>query len=97
MDEVYNDIELFKIYLRDWSELYIHFCWHKNETPKQTCDRSIFKNKFTFERWKQGFSNYTKNEKYVPKTEDTELLDLNVRITYNMFHFVPFNIRKQIT
>jgi len=91
--------DLFNQYLKDWCELYVHFCWHKNETPKQAWDRNIFKAHFTFERWKQGFTKYTTHKKSVfsnRELEGVELKDNHIKISYNMFHFVPFNINFEL-
>lgn len=91
-----KEIELFKQYQKDWCELYIHFCFHKNETPKQCWDRNIFKQHFTFEKWKKGYTQVSTNISSNFNGKEIEgipLIDKTIRITYNIFHFVPFNIR----
>ena len=60
----------------------------------------IFKDEFTFERWKQGFHDYQQNIKFTTKLTDelegVKINDVSIKLNYNMFHFVPFNIRKEL-
>ena len=88
-----DEFELYKKYLKDWAEVYVHFCWHKNETPKLAWDRNIFKEHFTFERWKKdGFTKVNTNTTATLKNGQ----EISVRKKYKIFHFVDFDIKYSI-
>ena len=87
-----EEIELYKKYLKDWVEVYTHFCWHKNQTPKQCYDRNIFEDYFTFENWKKGFTEVDTNTTATLKNREV----ISIRKKYKIFHFVEFDIRYSI-
>ncbi len=83
-------------YLIDWLELYPHFCFHLKKTPKEISDERIFKEYFTFERWKEGFWRYKTNKlldfKY-SKLEGIPIKSGYIEFEYSLFHMIPFNIK----
>jgi hypothetical protein len=90
-------MEDYSEYLKDWCDLYIHFCWHKSKTPREITDEVLFKKEFTYERWKQGFSRY-KTSKVVNYKINNELSSVNLKnfdcnVEYSLYRFVPFNIK----
>ena len=93
-------MEDYNKYLKYWCDLYIHFCWHKSKTPKEITDKVLFKKEFTYERWKQGFHTYTSNKSMLYKfgntLEGVELKENYIRLTYNLYKNVPFNIKYEL-
>jgi hypothetical protein len=85
----YND------FLKDYVELWPSFCWHLDKTPKQITDRVLFKKEFTYERWKEGYHTYYNNTTFI-HTLDSITTKKTVRISYNIYRFVPFNIKYEI-
>ena len=90
-------MEDYNKYLKEWCDLYIHFCWHKSKTPKEISDEVLFKKEFTFERWKQGFHTYTSNKsmdyKFNNCLHNVTLKDSYIGLEYNLYRNVPFNIK----
>jgi hypothetical protein len=93
---VEKEIELFNLYLKDYLELWPHFCWHNDKTPKQVMDRVLFKKEFTFERWKEGFWTYKTNTNFKHTLSDVSTTK-RVAISFNQYRFIPFNIKYFIT
>jgi hypothetical protein len=95
-----DDFELYKEYLKDWVELYPYFCWHKGENTKAITDEVLFKKEFTFERWKQGFHEYNTmtnlGYKLTDELHGVKKKNLSCRLRYNIFRFIPFNIKYEI-
>lgn len=90
-------MEDYSNFFKQWCELYVHFCWHKKETPKQITDEVLFKKEFTYERWKNGYWVYNNNKliNYTINNElnSVKLKSLSVRLEYNLYRDVPFNIK----
>ena len=90
-------MELYKLFLKDYLDLYEYFCGHLKETPYQITNEVLFKKEFTFERWKKGFKDYKTNKnvdyKIDNKLDNVKLPKKHIQLTYNYFRAVPFNIR----
>ena len=54
-------MEDYNKYLKEWCDLYIHFCWHKSETPKQITDKIKITNKFYTIKFKISAIGIIKN------------------------------------
>lgn len=91
-----QEAELFSRYLKDYLDLWVHFCAHIKGTPKQITDEVLFKQEFTFEKWKQGYWDYKTNRSFTHSLGGIEF-DRNVSVTYNIYRFIPFNIRYEVT
>jgi hypothetical protein len=100
--EIEKESEQFMLYLKDYLELWPHFCWHNDNNPKVITDRVLFKEEFTFENWKKGKWkwNYTDNYQTLYRICDNidgiKLKDNYLRITWNQYRFKPFNIRYEL-
>jgi len=100
--ETKKEEEQFMLYLKDYLELWPHFCWHNDNNTKVITDRVLFKKEFTFENWKKGKwkCNYTNNYPMLYSISDSidsvKLKDHYLRITWDQYRYKPFNIRYEI-
>lgn len=96
LEDVTREALLFKQYMKDWADMYVEFCIKSNNG----WDKIIFKEYFTFEKWKKGFTecNTSMSGKLVMNKNGESFPDYNgyIRVKYNIFHFKPFNIRYSI-
>ena len=95
-----DESEQYMLYLKDYLDLWPHFCWHKDKSPKQIYDKVLFKQEFTFERWKEGYWEFVANKSlHYTQNDDLDgiaLKKLYTRLTYNSYRFIPFNIKYEL-
>jgi len=100
MDNIYREMELFKLFQKDYLDLYVYFCGHLKRNPMQIYNEVLFKKEFTFERWKEGFVDYRQNKPLFylgnDMLENVKLKAKYLKVTYNQYRFVPFNIRIEL-
>lgn len=100
LEEIYQEMELYKLFLKDYLDLYIYFSAHLKKTTYQINNEILFKKEFTFERWKQGFVNYSQNKPLFflgnNMLENVKLKSNYIKINYNQYRFIPFNIRIEL-
>jgi len=100
MEKIYEEMELYKLFLNDYLDLYVYFCGHLRKRPADICNEVLFKEEFNFERWKKGFVDYKQNKliDYVinNKIDGVKLQNKHIQLTYNCFRSVPFNIKYKL-
>lgn len=100
MEKIYEEMEMYKLFLKDYLDLYVYFCGHLKKNTYQISNEFLFKKEFTFELWKKGFVDYQQNKliNYTinNKLDGVKLPTKYIKITHNYFRSVPFNIRYEL-